>query len=261
MKADATAMACTAWDAALRTMKVGEVVVIYLQDRSVCLWKHWVPTGYPEETLTFEVELVACRPHKGSSIGSVSDERARLDLHLQALLSFLEEFRAAIIFAFPFFYLLAFRFYYGFHFVIFTSSILLFPNLDKVIFLDDDIVIQRDLSPLWDINLSGKVNGAVKTCKGEDEWVMSKRFRNYFNFSHPIIAKNLNPENCAWTYGMNIFDLRAWRKKNITNTYHSWLKENLKSNLTIWKLGTLPPAFTQSKPNSLVRAYPKPSFS
>lgn len=103
----------------------------------------------------------------------------------------------------------------------------LFPNLDKVVFLDDDIVIQRDLSPLWDIDLSGKVNGAVETCKGEDEWVMSKRFRNYFNFSHPLIAKNLNPENCAWAYGMNIFDLRAWRKTNITNTYHAWLKEVL----------------------------------
>ncbi|KAA8547930.1 hypothetical protein F0562_004359 [Nyssa sinensis] len=118
----------------------------------------------------------------------------------------------------------------------------LFPNLDKVVFLDDDVVIQRDMSPLWEIDLGGKVNGAVETCKGEDEWVMSKRFRNYFNFSHPLIAKNLNPDECAWAYGMNIFDLRAWRKTNIRDTYHTWLKENLKSNLTMWKLGTLPPA-------------------
>ncbi|CAN4079441.1 unnamed protein product [Withania somnifera] len=123
----------------------------------------------------------------------------------------------------------------------------LFPNLDKVVFLDDDVVIQRDLAPLWDIDLNGKVNGAVETCKGEDEWVMSKRFRNYFNFSHPLIAKNLNPEICAWAYGMNIFDLRAWRKTDITNTYHTWLKENLKSNLTMWKLGTLPPALIAFK--------------
>lgn len=101
----------------------------------------------------------------------------------------------------------------------------LFPNLDKVVFLDDDVVIQRDLSPLWEIDLEGKVNGAVETCKGEDEWVMSKHFRNYFNFSHPLIAKNLNPDECAWAYGMNIFDLRAWRKTNIRETYHSWLKE------------------------------------
>ncbi|XP_019185544.1 PREDICTED: probable galacturonosyltransferase 13 isoform X2 [Ipomoea nil] len=123
----------------------------------------------------------------------------------------------------------------------------LFPNLDKVVFLDDDVVIQRDLSPLWDIDLNGKVNGAVETCKGEDDWVMSKRFRTYFNFSHPFIAKNLNPDDCAWAYGMNIFDLRAWRKTDIRDTYHAWLKENLKSNLTLWKLGTLPPALIAFK--------------
>lgn len=123
----------------------------------------------------------------------------------------------------------------------------LFPNLNKVVFLDDDVVIQRDLSPLWEIDLEGKVNGAVETCRGEDEWVMSKRFRNYFNFSHPLIAKNLNPDECAWAYGMNIFDLSAWRKTNIRETYHSWLKENLKSNLTMWKLGTLPPALIAFK--------------
>lgn len=101
----------------------------------------------------------------------------------------------------------------------------LFPNLDKVVFLDDDVVIQRDLSPLWDIDLNGKVNGAVETCKGEDEWVMSKRFRNYFNFSNPVIAKHLNPDDCAWAYGMNIFDLRAWRMTDIRDTYHAWLKK------------------------------------
>uniref|UniRef100_A0A7N0RFQ0 Hexosyltransferase n=2 Tax=Kalanchoe fedtschenkoi TaxID=63787 RepID=A0A7N0RFQ0_KALFE len=123
----------------------------------------------------------------------------------------------------------------------------LFPNLDKIVFLDDDVVVQRDLSPLWDIDLEGKVNGAVETCKGEDEWVMSKRFRNYFNFSHPLIAKNLDPDECAWAYGMNIFDLRAWRNTNIRDTYHTWVKENLKSNLTMWKLGTLPPALIAFK--------------
>ncbi|CAM8973407.1 unnamed protein product [Rhodiola kirilowii] len=123
----------------------------------------------------------------------------------------------------------------------------LFPNLDKIVFLDDDVVIQRDLSPLWAIDLEGKVNGAVETCKGEDEWVMSKRFRNYFNFSHPRITKNLDPEECAWAYGMNIFDLHAWRMTNIRDTYHTWVKENLKSNLTMWKLGTLPPALIAFK--------------
>ncbi|KAL2898653.1 putative galacturonosyltransferase 13 [Bienertia sinuspersici] len=76
---------------------------------------------------------------------------------------------------------------------------------------------------------------------------MSKTFRNYFNFSHPLIAQYLNPDECAWAYGMNVFDLRAWRKANIRDTYHSWLKENLNANLTMWKLGTLPPALIAFK--------------
>uniref|UniRef100_A0A7C8YIL9 Hexosyltransferase n=1 Tax=Opuntia streptacantha TaxID=393608 RepID=A0A7C8YIL9_OPUST len=110
-----------------------------------------------------------------------------------------------------------------------------------MVFLDDDIVIQTDLSPLWDIDMKGKVNGAVQTCRGKDEYVMSKRFKNYLNFSHPLIADNFDPQECAWAYGMNIFDLEAWRKTNISATYYHWLDQNLKSDLSLWQLGTLPP--------------------
>ncbi|XP_057729535.1 probable galacturonosyltransferase 12 [Arachis stenosperma] len=117
----------------------------------------------------------------------------------------------------------------------------LFPSLNKVIFLDDDIVIQTDLTPLWDIDMNGKVNGAVETCTGEDKFVMSKRLKSYLNFSHPLILKNFNPNECAWAYGMNIFDLEAWRKTNISFTYHHWVEQNIKSDLSLWQLGTLPP--------------------
>ncbi|KAG6577440.1 putative galacturonosyltransferase 12, partial [Cucurbita argyrosperma subsp. sororia] len=117
----------------------------------------------------------------------------------------------------------------------------LFPSLKKVVFLDDDIVIQTDLSPLWDIDMNGKVNGAVETCRGDDKFVMSKRLKSYLNFSHPLIAENFHPNECAWAYGMNIFDLEAWRKTNISLTYHHWLEQNVKSDLSLWQLGTLPP--------------------
>ncbi|KAJ3673119.1 hypothetical protein LUZ60_006493 [Juncus effusus] len=118
----------------------------------------------------------------------------------------------------------------------------LFPNLNKVLFLDDDVVIQKDLSPLFNLDLQGKVMGAVETCKGKDKWVMSKTFKTYFNFSHPLIAENLDPDECPWAYGMNVFDLAAWRRTSIRETFHYWVKENLKSGLTLWKFGTLPPA-------------------
>ncbi|KAK1308344.1 putative galacturonosyltransferase 12 [Acorus calamus] len=73
----------------------------------------------------------------------------------------------------------------------------LFPSLNKVVFLDDDIVVQADLSPLWDIDLHGKVNGAVETCRGGDKFVMSKRLRSYLNFTHPLISENFDPDECA----------------------------------------------------------------
>ncbi|KAK7324649.1 hypothetical protein VNO77_28378 [Canavalia gladiata] len=117
----------------------------------------------------------------------------------------------------------------------------LFPSLSKVVFLDDDIVVQTDLSPLWDIDMNGKVNGAVETCTGEDKFVMSKRLKSYLNFSHPLISENFSPYECAWAYGMNIFDLEAWRKTNISNIYHHWVEKNIKSDLSLWQLGTLPP--------------------
>ncbi|GFZ14927.1 FKBP-like peptidyl-prolyl cis-trans isomerase family protein [Actinidia rufa] len=59
------------WDIALRTMKVGEVAKFTIKPEYAY--------GKCGATLIFEIELVACRPRKGSTVNSVSDEKARLD--------------------------------------------------------------------------------------------------------------------------------------------------------------------------------------
>ncbi|KAF5178251.1 Polygalacturonate 4-alpha-galacturonosyltransferase [Thalictrum thalictroides] len=110
----------------------------------------------------------------------------------------------------------------------------IFPKLDKVLFLDDDVVVQKDLTGLWSVDLKGKVNGAVETCREGFH-----RFDRYLNFSNPLISKNFDPHACGWAYGMNIFDLEEWKKQNITEVYHSWQKLN--NDRQLWKLGTLPP--------------------
>ncbi|XP_019151193.1 PREDICTED: peptidyl-prolyl cis-trans isomerase FKBP20-1 isoform X2 [Ipomoea nil] len=68
-----------AWDVALRTMKVGEVAVITCKPEYAYGSAGSPPDIPPDATLIFEVELAACRPRKGSSLGSVSDEKARLE--------------------------------------------------------------------------------------------------------------------------------------------------------------------------------------
>lgn len=109
----------------------------------------------------------------------------------------------------------------------------LYPKLHKILFLDDDVVVQKDLTALWKIDLDGKVNGAVNTCFGSFH-----RFSEYLNFSHPLIKQKFNPRACAWAFGMNIFDLDAWRQEKCTEQYHYW--QNLNEDRSLWKMGTLP---------------------
>ncbi|KAI3519944.1 hypothetical protein L1887_09164 [Cichorium endivia] len=68
-----------AWDVALKTMKVGEIAKITCKSDYAYGSAGSPPEIPPNATLVFEVELVGCRPRKGSSVASVSDERARLD--------------------------------------------------------------------------------------------------------------------------------------------------------------------------------------
>ncbi|VAH11079.1 unnamed protein product [Triticum turgidum subsp. durum] len=95
----------------------------------------------------------------------------------------------------------------------------IYPKLDKVVFLDDDVVVRKDITGLWSIDMKGKVNGAVETC-GES----FHRFDRYLNFSSPVVAKNFDPNACVWAFGMNMFDLAEWRRQNITEIYHFWQK-------------------------------------
>ncbi|WOL11112.1 putative galacturonosyltransferase 15 [Canna indica] len=116
----------------------------------------------------------------------------------------------------------------------------LFPKLEKVIFVDDDVVVQRDLTSLWYLDLRGHVMGAVS-----DSLCDGKTFSDYLNFSNPMLTSpslGLERDQCAWLEGLNIFDLQAWRKNNFTRTYQQWLKLNRQSGFSLWPMGSLPPA-------------------
>lgn len=109
----------------------------------------------------------------------------------------------------------------------------IYPQLEKVVFLDDDVVVQKDLTPLFSLDLHGNVNGAVETCLEAFH-----RYYKYLNFSNSIISSKFDPHTCGWAFGMNVFDLIAWKKANVTARYHHWQEQN--ADATLWKLGTLP---------------------
>uniref|UniRef100_A0A0A9D1X8 Hexosyltransferase n=1 Tax=Arundo donax TaxID=35708 RepID=A0A0A9D1X8_ARUDO len=97
----------------------------------------------------------------------------------------------------------------------------MFPALQRVVLLEDDVVVQKDLAALWQIDLDGKVNGAVETCFGG-----FRRYRKYLNFTQAIVRDRFNPGACAWAYGVNVFDLQAWRRDGCTELFHQYIEMN-----------------------------------
>lgn len=98
----------------------------------------------------------------------------------------------------------------------------IFPRLNKIVFLDHDVVVKKDLTRLWSIDMRGKVNGAVETCK-EGE-ISFHRMDMLIDFTDPMVAKKFKANSCTWAFGMNLFDLNAWRRRNLTVLYHKYLR-------------------------------------
>ncbi|GJN10656.1 hypothetical protein PR202_ga28769 [Eleusine coracana subsp. coracana] len=90
----------------------------------------------------------------------------------------------------------------------------MFKYLRKVVVLDDDVVVQRDLSFLWNIDMGNKVNGAVEFCG-----LKLGQVRN-------LLGKAAyDPKACAWMSGVNLINLDKWREHNVTENYVLLMKK------------------------------------
>ncbi|KAK9723809.1 hypothetical protein RND81_05G026900 [Saponaria officinalis] len=90
----------------------------------------------------------------------------------------------------------------------------IFKKLDKIVVLDDDILVQQDLSALWKIKMGKKVNGAVEMCA-----VRLGHLNNYLG------RNSFNSNSCAWMSGLNVIDLARWRELNLSGTFRKLVHE------------------------------------
>ncbi|CAF2285707.1 BnaA04g17670D [Brassica napus] len=112
----------------------------------------------------------------------------------------------------------------------------IFPGLNKIILFDHDVAVRRDLSSLWSLNMNGKVIGAVETChEGEPSYIAMDTL---INFSDAWVAEKFDSKACTWAFGMNLFDLKEWRRQNLTSVYLNYFNQGVKRHL--WKAGSLP---------------------
>ncbi|KAF3555471.1 hypothetical protein F2Q69_00010267 [Brassica cretica] len=83
----------------------------------------------------------------------------------------------------------------------------IFLKLEKILFLADDVVVQKDLAPLWEVDLKGKVNGGVETCGASFH-----RLKSSLNFSDGV-CQRVNQELCGMVEAIWIQDAElAWDK-------------------------------------------------
>lgn len=91
--------------------------------------------------------------------------------------------------------------------------------------LDDDLVVQRDLSRLFEIDLEEKVVGAVNFCR-----VRLGQIKGYLTgFDYGA------NEDCLWISGLNVVDLKKWREMSISSTYQELVKKV--SNKLLFHMG------------------------
>ncbi|XP_015697526.1 probable galacturonosyltransferase 7 isoform X1 [Oryza brachyantha] len=105
----------------------------------------------------------------------------------------------------------------------------LLPSLNRVVVLDDDLIVQKDLSSLWNINMRGKVIGAIQFC--EVRLGQLKAYTEEHNFDSNL---------CLWLSGLNVIELEKWRELQITSRYDQLLQKLQKDSVTSFPLKVLP---------------------
>lgn len=105
----------------------------------------------------------------------------------------------------------------------------LLPSLNRVVVLDDDLIVQKDLTSLWNLDMGRKVIGAVQFCG-----VRLGQLRPY------ITEHSFNADSCVWLSGLNVIELDKWRDLGITNLYDQSLQKLQKDRLNSQRLQALP---------------------
>lgn len=111
------------------------------------------------------------------------------------------------------------------------------PCVNRVIYLDSDLVLVDDISKLWEVRIpSGKVIGAPEYCHAN--------FTRYFtgNFwSDPFLSRVFESKKkpCYFNTGVMVMDLGKWREGQFEKKIENWMK--LQREKRIYELGSLPP--------------------
>lgn len=108
--------------------------------------------------------------------------------------------------------------------------------VDRVIYLDSDVVVVDDIKKLWNTNLAGsRVIGAPEYCHAN----FTKYFTDGF-WSDPVLSRVFQTRKpCYFNTGVMVMDMVKWREGNYRKRIEKWMEIQRKRR--IYELGSLPP--------------------
>ncbi|XP_010528281.1 PREDICTED: probable galacturonosyltransferase-like 10 [Tarenaya hassleriana] len=113
---------------------------------------------------------------------------------------------------------------------------ILLPCVQRVIYLDSDVIVVDDIQKLWKISLSGsRTIGAPEYCHANFTKYFSGRFWTVRELSSTFSGKN----PCYFNTGVMVIDLERWREGDYSRKIENWMK--IQKEKRIYELGSLPP--------------------
>ncbi|KAK9935576.1 hypothetical protein M0R45_022675 [Rubus argutus] len=108
--------------------------------------------------------------------------------------------------------------------------------VERVIYLDSDVLVVDDIHKLWNISLTGsRVIGAPEYCHAN----FTKYFTDGF-WSDPVLSRVFaSRKPCYFNTGVMVMDLERWREGNFRKKIENWME--LQRKRRIYDLGSLPP--------------------
>lgn len=110
------------------------------------------------------------------------------------------------------------------------------PCVNRVIYLDSDVIVVDDIRKLWNTTLTGsRVIGAPEYCHAN----FTKYFTDRF-WSDPVLSRVFSTRRpCYFNTGVMVMDLVRWREGNYKRKIENWME--LQRKRRIYDLGSLPP--------------------
>ncbi|CAN1303299.1 Probable galacturonosyltransferase-like 6 [Linum perenne] len=128
-------------------------------------------------------------------------------------------------------------------------AVLFEPCIQRVIYLDFDLVVVDDIAELWTTSLGNRTIGAPEYCHANFSKYFTARFWPEKRYSPTFQERR----PCYFNTGVMVIDLVKWRRVGYTKLIEKWME--IQRNDRIYKLGSL----RRQRPGSCRDLHPRPA--